>query len=134
MLDVADVGKGDAVAVLVDDVGHIVVGVGIQAAGAQGQAVVGIIHHGQEPVDVLAAGQQAGQAEDIPRGIIHVDGHLDVALVADRHQCFQEVLQVLPQLFLGDRGISLEQLVQLGHTLRLQPGKVMLYFSVKLMM
>ena len=123
VLDVADVGERDAVAVLVDDVGHVVVGVGVQAARAQGQAVVGVVHHGQEAVDVLGAGQQAGQAEDIPWGIVHVDGHLDVALMAHRHQGLQEVLQVLPQLFLGDGGVGLEQLVQLGHALRLPAGE-----------
>ena len=52
-----------------------------------------------------------------------MDSHFDAALMAGGHQCFQEVLQVLPQFFLGDRGISLEQLVQLGHTLRLPAGE-----------
>ena len=119
VVDVADVSKCNAVAVLADDLSNIVVGVCVQAAGAQGQAVVLVVHHAQEAVDALSIYQQAGQAEDIPRGIVHVDGHLDVALAAGGHQSFQEVLQVLPQLFLGDRGIGLEQLVQLCHTLRL---------------
>ena len=52
-----------------------------------------------------------------------MDGHLDVALAAGGHQSFQEVLQVLPQLFLGDRSIGLEQLVQLCHTLGLPAGE-----------
>ena len=108
---------------LADDLGNIVVGVCVQAAGAQGQAVVLVVHHAQEAVDALSIHQQAGQAEDIPRGIVHVDGHLDVALAAGGHQSFQEVLQVLPQLLLGDRGIGLEQLVQLCHTLRLPAGE-----------
>ena len=43
--------------------------------------------------------------------------------MAGGHQCFQEVLQVFPQLFLGDRGVSLEQLVQLCHALRLPAGE-----------
>ena len=47
-----------------------------------------------EAVDALGIHQQAGQAEDIPRGIVHVDGHLDVALAAGGHQGFEEVLQV----------------------------------------
>ncbi len=72
---------------------------------------------------MLGIHQQAGQAEDIPRGIILMDGHFDVALVAGGHQSFQEVLQVLPQLFLGDRGVGLEQLVQLCHALRLPAGE-----------
>ena len=52
-----------------------------------------------------------------------MDGHLDVALVAGGHQSFQEVLQVLPQLLLGDRGVGLEQLVQLCHALWLPAGE-----------
>ena len=123
VVDVADVSKRDAVAVLAHDLSHVVVGVGVQAAGAQGQAVVLVVHHAQEAVDALSIHQQAGQAEDIPRGIVHVDGHFDVALAAGGHQCFQEVLQVLPQLLLGDRSVSLEQLVQLCHALGLPAGE-----------
>ena len=52
-----------------------------------------------------------------------MDGHLDVALAAGGHEGFQEVLQILPQLLLGDRGIGLKQLVQLSHTLRLPAGE-----------
>ena len=52
-----------------------------------------------------------------------MDGHLDVALVAHRHQLLQEVLQVLPKLLLGHGAVHLEQLVQAGHTLRLPAGE-----------
>ena len=45
VLELADVGEGDAVRVLTHDARHIVFRVGIQAAGAEGQAVVGIVHH-----------------------------------------------------------------------------------------
>ena len=123
VVDIADVAEGNAVAVLADDLGTVIVGVCVQAAGAQGQAVVRIIHHAQEAVDALSIHQQTGQAEDIPRGIILMDSHFDAALMAGGHQCFQEVLQVFPQLFLGDRGVSLEQLVQLCHALRLPAGE-----------
>ena len=123
VVDVADVAEGNAVAVLTDDLGTVIVGVCVQAAGAQGQAVVRIVHHLQEAVDAGLVHQQAGQAEDIPRGIVHVDGHLDVTLVAGGHQSLEEVLQVLPQLLLGDRGVGLEQLVQLCHALRLPAGE-----------
>ena len=54
VLDITDVGESDAVAVLADDVGNIVVGVGVQRAGAQGQAVAGMVNHLQETLDVLA--------------------------------------------------------------------------------
>ena len=70
-----------------------------------------------------AFNQQTGQAEDVPRGIVLMDGHLDVALAAGGHDRLQEVLQVIPQLLLGDGGVGLEQLVQLGHALRLPAGE-----------
>ena len=85
-MDVADVSESDAVAVLADDLGTVIVGVCVQAAGAQGQAVVLVVHHAQEAVDALSIHQQAGQAEDIPWGIVHMDGHLDVALAAGGHE------------------------------------------------
>ena len=123
VLDVTDVGKSDAVAMLADDVGHVVVGVGVKAAGAKGQAVAGMVHHLQEAVNILLIDQQTGQAEDIPGGIVHVDGHLDAGLLAGGHQSFQEVLQVGPQLLMIHIGIGLKQLVQLGHALGLPAGE-----------
>ena len=84
--------KGDAVAVLAHDVRHVVVGVGVQAAGTQGQIVIRVVHHRQELVDGLPAGQQPGQPEDVPRGIVHVDRHLDVAIMAGGHDRLQKVL------------------------------------------
>ena len=126
-------GERNTVAVLAHDGRHIVVGVRVQAAGAERQAVVRIVHHLEEAADALGIHQQAGQTEDIPRGIIHVDGHLHVALVAGGHDGFQEILQVVPQLLLGDGGIGLEQLVQLGHALRLpaREGHVILLGEVQ---
>ncbi len=68
MFHVPDVGEGDAVAMLAHDVRHVVVGIGVQAARAQGQAVVGVVHHRQEVVDGRAVHQQTGQTKDIPGG------------------------------------------------------------------
>ena len=123
VMDVAHMGERDAVAVLAHDGGHIVVGVGVHAAGAERQAVVRVIDHRQEAVDALGVNQQTGQAEDVPRGIVLMDGHLDVALAAGGHDRLKEVLEVIPQLLLGDGGVGLEQLVKLGHALRLPAGE-----------
>ena len=68
MPDVADMGKCNAVAVLADDFRHVIVGVCVERAGAQGQAAVFIVHHGEEAVDALRINQQAGQPENIPGG------------------------------------------------------------------
>ena len=37
-----------------------------------------------------------------------MDGHLDIALMAHRHQLLQEIFQVLPQLLLCHRLVSLK--------------------------
>ena len=111
MLHVADVGEGNAAAVLAHDVRHVVVRVGVQAAGAECQAVVGVVHHGQEAVDGWPIHQQPGQAENVPRGIVHVDGHFDIALMAGGHDGLQEVFQVVPQLLLRHGTVLLKQLI-----------------------
>ena len=123
VLHIADMGKRDPVAVLADNAGHIVLRIRVQAAGTKGKAIIGIVHHPQELVNGRRVHQQPGQAEDIPWGIVHVDGHLDIALMAHRHQLLQEILQVLPKLLLGHRLVSLEQLIQFRHPLRLPPGE-----------
>ena len=82
---VADVGEGDAAGVLAHDVRHVVVRVGVQRARAQGQAVIGVVHQFQEVVHRGGIGEQPGQAEDVPGGVVHVHRHLDVALMAGGH-------------------------------------------------
>ena len=52
-----------------------------------------------------------------------MDRHLDVALAAGGHDGLEEVFEVIPQLLLGDGGVGFEQLVQLGHALRLPAGE-----------
>ena len=49
--------------------------------------------------------------------------HLDIALMAGGHDGLQEVLEVVPQLLLGDGLVLLKQLVQPGHPLRLPAGE-----------
>ncbi len=57
-----------------------------------------------------------------------MDGHLNIALAAGGHDGLQGILEVIPQHFLGDRLILLEQLIQLGHPLRVpaEEGHVIL--------
>ena len=133
MLYVADVGKGDAVAMLTHDGRHVIVGIRAQATRAEGQAVAGVIHHFEESVDGGLVHQQTGQAENIPRRIVHVDGHFDVALLAGGHDGLQKVFQVRPQLFVVDAFVRTEQLVQLGHALGLpaREGHMVLFGEVQ---
>ena len=123
MPDVADMGESNAIAMLADDSSNVVLRVGIQAAGAECQTVVRVIHHAQEAVYRFGIRHQAGETENIPGGIIHMDGHFDVALMADRHQLLQEVLQVFPELFFRDALVCTEQLTEMGHTFRLPAGE-----------
>ena len=68
VVDVAHMGEGDAVAMLAHNGGHIVVGVGVHAAGAQGQAVVRIVDHRKEAVNALGVNQQTGAGRRCPMG------------------------------------------------------------------
>ena len=119
VLHIADVRERNAVAVPAHDGGDVVCGIGVERAGAERQAVVGIVHHLEEAVDALRADQQARQAEDVPGGIVHVNGHFDIALMADGHELFEEVLEVFPELLLGDGLILFKQLIELCHALGL---------------
>ena len=123
VLHVADVRERDAVAVGADDVGHVVLRVCAQRARAQAQAVVRVVHHGEEAADGFLVHQQARQAENIPRGIVLMDGHFDAGFVAGRQDGLEEIPEVFPQLLLGDRLVRLEQLVELCHALRLPAGE-----------
>ena len=77
--------------------------------------VVDSLHQAQ---DVFLVDDDARQSEDAPCRIIRMDGHLDVVLIADRHDRLQEVNQVVKQLFVVDILIQFKQLLYLGHALR----------------
>ena len=102
---VTHVRKGDAVAVGANDIGHVVIGVGAQRAGAQTQTVVGIVNHGEEPADGGFVYQKTRQAKNIPRGIVLMNGHFYAGFVAGGHNGFQEIPEIVPEHFLGDRTI-----------------------------
>ena len=96
MLYVADVGKSNAVTMLADDCSDIVFRVGIQASGAKSKAVIRIIYHAEEVVNRFGADHQTRESENVPGGIVHMNGHFDIAFVANRHELFQEVFQIVP--------------------------------------
>ena len=123
MVDITDMGKGDAVTVPAHDIRDVVFGVCVQRTGAEGEAVIRIIDHFEEAVDARLIHEQARQAEDVPRGIVHVDGHFDAGLMAGWHDRFEEVAQVIPELFLGHVLVSGKQLIELCHSLRLPAGE-----------
>ena len=118
MFYVTDMRKRDSITMLSNDCRNVVVGICVKRTRTKGKAVVFVVYHLQETVDAGLVHQKSGQAENIPRWIVHVDGHFDVALTAGGHNCLQEILQVCPQLFFGDVCIRLEEFVQLRHSFR----------------
>ena len=113
---IADMRKRNSVTMLSYDFRYVVVGVGIQATRTERQAVVFVVHHFQETVNARLVHQKSGQAENIPRRIVHVDCHLDIAFSTSGHNRFQEIFEVLPKLFFRYGRIRFEQFVQLRHT------------------
>ena len=91
----------------------IVVGTCREAACAEGEAVVLVGHGVEEPLDILFGAHDAWQAENLDGGIVGVDAHIHVALLADGHDSLEEVLHVLAQLLLVDAFIEVEELAEL---------------------
>ena len=85
-------------------------------------AVVRIVDHLHHAEDVLLAGDDAGQTENRPCGIIGMDRHLDVVLVADGHDLLEEVLQVIEEVVGCHVFILLEELLDVLHSLGLPAG------------
>ena len=93
---------------LANNVSHIVIGIGSQTAGAKGQAVVFVIYHAQETIDIFFVDEKTRQTKNIPGRIVHMDSHLDIAFPAGGHDGFQEVLQVSPELLVVYAFVCLE--------------------------
>ena len=102
-----------------DDIRKIILQIGSKGAGAKCHAVVYIIHCVQHSLKLLLAGDDAWKSEHAPCRIIRMNCHLDVILVADRHDCLQEVNKVLEKLLLIDILVHFKQLLDVGHSLRL---------------
>ena len=118
MFYVTNMRKCNSITMLSNNCRYVVVRICVERTRTKGKAIVFIVYHLQETVDAGLVHQKSGQAENIPRWIVHVDGHFDVALTAGGHNCLQEILQVCPQLFFGDVCIRLEEFVQLRHSFR----------------
>ena len=102
-----------------DHVRKIILEVGAVGTRAEGHAVMYIVDSIHQTKDVCLGVDDSGETEYGPCRIIRVDRHLDVILVADRHDGLQEVNEVLEQLLAIHVLIHLEELLYLLHTLRL---------------
>ena len=122
-LQVAHVREVDAALERADDLGQVVLAAGAQRAGAQGHAVVRVVHHLQHAVQVLAAGDDARQAEHAPGRVVRMNGHIDVVLVAHGHDGLEEVLEVGEQRFVVHALVDLKQRLDLLHALGLPAGQ-----------
>ena len=67
----------------------------------------------QEPLDILLGTNDTWQAQNLDRGIVGVNTHVHVALLANRHDSLEEVLHVGTQLSLVDALIQVEELAEL---------------------
>ena len=123
MLYVSDVSESYSVTMLANDVCNVIFGVCTKASRAKREAVVGIVYHLEEAVDALLIYKETGQTEDVPRRIVHVYCHLDVALAAGGHYSLKEIFKILPELFVVNALVSLEELVELRHSFGLPAGE-----------
>ena len=103
-------------------IGKIILQVGAVGTGAEGDTVVGVIHHLHHPQDVGLVYNDSGQAEYTPGGIVRMDRHVDVVFVADRHNAFKKIFQVCKQLFVIHVFIHFKQLFHPCHAFRLPAG------------
>ena len=101
-----------------DDIRQIILQIRPEGAGAERDAVVDIVHRLQHADDPRLAGDDARQSEYTPCRVIRVNRHLDVILIAHRHDCPEVINQILEQLLLVDVLIHPEQLLHVCHALR----------------
>ena len=78
-----------------------------------------VIHHLHHPQDIFFIDDDPGKPEHTPCRVVRVDRHLNVILVADRHDLFKEVFQIGKQFFPVDILVHCKQFLHLCHPLRL---------------
>ncbi len=87
--------------------------------GTEGNTVVRIVHHLHHPQDVLFVDDDSGKPENAPCRIVRMDRHVNIILIAHRHDFFQKILQIGKQLLSVHILIHLKKLFYPCHTLRL---------------
>ncbi len=88
--------------------------------GTKGEPIVGIVHAGENPVNVLLVRDDARQTEDtMHRRVVWMDAKVNSILVTDRHDSLKEGTQILPENLSRDPVIPGEQLPELADGLRI---------------
>ena len=72
-------------------------------------------HSIEEPLDILLCTYDTRQTENLDGGIVGVNTHVHIALLARGHDSLEEVLHVGAQLSLVDAFIQIEELAELLH-------------------
>ena len=83
---------------LLGQLNDVVVSACTQATGAERQAVVFVGYGVEEPLDILLGTDDTWQAENLDGGIVGVNAHIHVALLANGHDSLEEVLHVGTEL------------------------------------
>ena len=78
-----------------------------------------IIHSVHQAQDILLIDNDSRKAEYAPRRIVRMNRHINVILVAYRHNALQEVNQIFKEFLVVDIFIHREKLLDLCHALRL---------------
>ena len=94
-------------------VDKIVLHVGTQRAGAEGDAVVYLRHDVQKPLQILLVRDDARQPEHTPWRIVRMDRHVDADLFRHRNDRFQKGLEIFPKSLFAECGIGGEQVFKL---------------------
>jgi len=93
---------------------------------------VGIVHGVEEPVYVLVAGHDAGQAQDGEGRVVGVHAHVHAVFLAGGHDGGQEVAHVLPEPRLVYALVEGEQLAEQLHGALLVLGDVAAHEALRL--
>ena len=120
---VPDVCKVNAPGCRLNHGAQVILAVGTVRAGAERQAVMRVVNRLEHAHDIFLAGDNAWQPKYRPCRIIRMNSHVDVVLVADRHDCLEEVYKVVKKFFVCDVLVQFEKFLYACHTLRFPAGQ-----------
>ena len=121
-LEVSDVREVHSALEGADHIRQVVLEVCAVGACAESHAVVRIVDHLHHAKDVFLAGDDTGKTEYGPCGIIGMDGHLDVILVAYGHDLLEEVFEIVEKIVSSHVLVLLEEFLDVRHSLGLPAG------------